>query len=76
MITIMDSTIAGNASQYGGAIYNVVSMLTINDSTLTGNRAQYGGGAIYLRYSRKYESDNCTFEDNKPDDVYEDEGLL
>lgn len=73
-LTITDSTLTENTAQkYGGAIYNT-GELTITESILTENTAQEGsGGAICLKEStKKYESENCTFKDNKPDDVYEE----
>ena len=68
-LTVTESILSGNTAESGGgAIYNW-SRLTINDSIL-GNNTASKGGAIYLKKS--YESENCTFKDNKPDDVYED----
>ncbi len=56
----------------GGAIHNYKGELTITGSILKENTAQSRGGAIYLNQkTKKYESENCTFRDNKPDDVYE-----
>ena len=50
-LTIIESTLTGNASQgkhhCGGAISNREGELTINKSTLTGNTAQVSGGAIH-----------------------------
>ena len=73
-LTIEKSTFSKNTAQgifgCGGAIQNS-GELTITESTLTDNTVSGNGGAIYLRKSRKYESDNCTFKDNIPDDVYE-----
>ena len=72
-LKIWGSTLKENtADRYGGAIYlwNCDS-LTIIESTLTGNTAKRKGGALYLKKS-KYKSENCTFMDNEPDDVYEE----
>ncbi|MEE1335303.1 hypothetical protein [Methanobrevibacter sp.] len=45
----------------------------ITESTLNNNTASGSGGAIYLdNRPRKYVSENCTFKDNEPDDVYEE----
>ena len=71
-LTITESTLNNNTSGSGGAIYNKKGELTITESTLTENTAQKYGGAICLKESKKYESENCTFKDNKPDDVYEE----
>ena len=40
-------------------------------SKINKNRAKSAGGGIYLQES-KYESSNCTFKDNQPDDVYKE----
>jgi predicted outer membrane repeat protein len=45
----------------------------VTETRFTGNTAQNDGGAIYLNEPKKYESENCNFKDNKPDDVYEEE---
>ena len=79
-LTVSDSTLTGNTAQEnGGAIYHFSGELTISDSTLTRNTAKESGGAICLAKSKyfrekdlKYESENCTFKDNNPDDVYEE----
>ena len=72
-LTVSDSTLTGNTADYGGAIYNWKGTLTVSGSTLDGNTAEKHGGAIYLdNDSKKYESNNCTFKENKPNDVYEE----
>ena len=74
-LTITESILTENTAQEGsgGAIYNYWGELTIHESKFTGNTAHDDGGAIYLNEStKKYESENCTFKDNKPDDVYEE----
>ena len=70
---IMQSTFSQNASngKYGGAIHNYGGELNIIESLLIGNTAERYGGAIYLRMP-KYGSKNCTFKENKPDDVFEE----
>ena len=75
-LIIVDSTLTGNTAQWhGGSIHNNGGELTITDSTFNENTAEYSGGAIYLtKHSKRYESNNCTFKDNKPDEVYEEEG--
>lgn len=75
VLTISESTLTENTAKWvGGAINNDKGELTISESILIGNTAQTeynGGGAIYLtNTTKKYESDNCTFKDNKPDDIY------
>ena len=69
-LTITFSTLNNNTAEHeGGAIRNNGS-LTITESTLTKNTA-LRGGAIHLYIGGyKYESENCTFKDNEPDDVY------
>ena len=69
-LTITLSTLNNNTAEHeGGAIRNNGS-LTITESTLTKNTA-LRGGAIHLYIGGyKYESENCTFKDNEPDDVY------
>ena len=52
----------------GGAIHNNDATLTITESQLNRNTAN-DGGAIFLGKSAKHKLDNCTFSDNKPDDV-------
>ena len=72
-LTITDSTLNENTAWSGGAIYNSSGELTITNSTLTGNTSIWDDGAIYLEeFTKKYESNDCTFKDNKPDDVYEE----
>ena len=69
-LTIISSKFAENTASNGGAIGNRLGELTLHDSALAGNIANSHGGAIYLNKSRKYESENCTFKDNKPTNVY------
>lgn len=72
-LRIIESAFTENARPvWGGAIYNDEGELMINDSTLTGNTAADGGAIFIGRRSKKYKSENCTFKDNKPDDVYEE----
>lgn len=72
-LTITGSTLEGNASIFGGAIYNWGGGdLNIDESTFAENTAERRGGAISLNESKRYESNNCTFKGNKPDDVYEE----
>ena len=69
-LTITESVLTGNMAWGGGAIYNGSDgVLTVTESALNENAADYGG-AIFLKESRKYESINCTFNDNNPDEVY------
>lgn len=42
-LTVSNSTINGNAADYGGGIFNNAS-LTVSNSTISGNAANYGGG--------------------------------
>lgn len=72
-LIITQSILAENtAKDNGGAIYKPEGELIITQSTLTENTSD-SGGAIYLsKFSINYESENCTFKDNKPDDVYGD----
>ncbi len=47
-LTIINSTLAGNSAQTGGALANYNSLVTITGSTISGNSTTYdGGGAIY-----------------------------
>ena len=70
-LIITESTLTGNTTGFnGGAIFDNEGKLTITDSTLTGNTARGVGGAILSKNS-SYEFKNCTFKDNKPDDVNE-----
>jgi hypothetical protein len=48
-LTVSNSTISGNAADYGGGIFNS-SGLTVSNSTISGNSADYGGG-IFSVYS-------------------------
>ena len=72
-LTISKSIINKNHSAYrGGAIHNVRGgECNIIDSIFNENRASKNGGAIYIEDYTKYKSNNCTFKDNIPDDVYE-----
>ena len=71
-LTITESRFIKNtAENYGGAIINDAK-LSIKDSILTNNTAKKEGGAIDLSLGTyEYESNNCTFKDNKPNNVYE-----
>ena len=73
-LTITGSTLTENTAQEtGGVINNGDSELTITCSVLNNNAAEESGGAIYFgELGGKYESENCTFKGNKPDDVYRD----
>ena len=76
-LTIVGSTLNGNTAKGGGgAICNDNGGdLTITESTITENTARQGG-AMYLHvFSKNYESDNCTFKDNRPGDIFEDLGV-
>jgi len=46
-LTIMDSTLKGNASNFGGAIYVFNSNVAFINSTLSGNSASTSGGGIW-----------------------------
>lgn len=47
-LTLVNSTVSGNASQtYGGGIYNGLGTLTATNSTVAGNAAQQQGGGVY-----------------------------
>ena len=71
--TLEESILTKNTALDGGAIYNSGDgVLTIIESKLNENIAQEYGGAIYLdKRTKKFESNNSIFKDNKPDDVYE-----
>ena len=63
----------GNFSDMeGGAIYNWQTFLSLKSCNFEGNSSKKHGGAIYTYYAKRYESENCTFKDNKPDNVYEE----
>ncbi|WP_296893920.1 TIR domain-containing protein [uncultured Methanobrevibacter sp.] len=73
VFTISESTFKENMSiNSAGAIYNNGD-LCISASTFNENVAWRYGGAILNDKNSKYKSNNCTFKDNKPDDVYEKE---
>ena len=76
-LSVSDSTLRGNAAQggdgKGGAIYHGAGALSLSDSIIAENRAKRRGGVIYLYWSEGYKSNNCTFENNKPNDVREKE---
>ena len=74
-LNIISSILNHNLSngEYGGGAIISLYEVKINESKFNANVAKEGnGGAIFLKDS-KYESKNCTFKDNKPDDVYNDE---
>ena len=76
-LNITGCTITKNSADGGGgAIDNSTNGdLTITESTLAENTA-WQGGAIYLYVrSKKYETDNCTFKDNRPGDIFRDLGV-
>ena len=68
-LCVNDSTFTQNIASSGGAITDYEGDLIIDGSAFEGNVADNDGGAIYLKDSIKYESNNCTFKDNRPDDV-------
>ncbi|WP_407421847.1 hypothetical protein [Methanobrevibacter sp.] len=59
-----------NGASGGGAIHNNNGFLTVAVSTFNENSAGNDGGAICLRELNKFESYNCNFKDNVPDDVF------
>ena len=85
-LTITGSALTGNtAKRLGGAIFSddnlneylkgwdkicTDSVLTITESTFNCNTAD-DGGAIWTKYKLHPNSENCTFKDNKPDDIHE-----
>ena len=74
-LNIISSILNHNLSngEYGGGAIISLYEVKINESKFNANVAKEGnGGAIFLKDS-KYESKNCTFKDNKPDNVYNDE---
>ena len=72
-LTLKNCKFINNISQeHGGAISNSWGTLIVSRSALEGNTTEFKGGAIYLDENSKYESNHCTFKDNKPDDVYEE----
>ena len=48
-LTLTNSTLSGNSSDYGGGIYSVSGNITLTNSTCTGNQAIHNGGCIYSR---------------------------
>ncbi|HET6564303.1 MAG TPA: choice-of-anchor Q domain-containing protein [Xanthomonadales bacterium] len=46
-MTIMDSTLTGNASSFGGAIYVTGGSLELTNSTVSGNTASTSGGGMW-----------------------------
>jgi hypothetical protein len=47
-LTVTDSTVSGNQSDYaGGGIYNIGGTLSVTSSTLSGNTAGTSGGGIF-----------------------------
>jgi hypothetical protein len=71
-LTVSGSTLQGNTAKFGGAIFNWDGTLILSESTLQGNTAKYGGALYLHKDSKKYESNNCAFKNNKPDDVYKE----
>lgn len=63
-LTIGDCIFTGNASKYGGAIYNLGTGLSISGTTFSGNSTTIGGGAIANRGSGPAVIDRCTFNGN------------
>ena len=65
-MTIIGSTLSGNAAAYdGGAITSTGSnVLTIIDSTISGNSAQLGGGGVSAYGSSSVVIVNTTFSQN------------
>lgn len=72
-LNIINSVFIANSTDIGGgAFYNYKCHTVISDSAFNENTSRGNGGAIYLEQeSEKYELDNCSFNGNEPDDVYE-----
>ena len=51
--------------------YNKNGELTISESILNNNTAEWGGGAIWKYSNQNLSFKDCTFKDNRPDDVFE-----
>lgn len=69
IIIIKDSILNKNlGSSGGGAIYG--GELNICESTLSYNEAGgRGGGAIFAKHKKYLKTNNCTFNNNTPDDI-------
>lgn len=69
LIIIEDSIFTNNEAIHdGGAIYSPCGVLTIRRSEFYNNFAGYDGGAIYA-CEKNLRLMDCTFKDNKYDDV-------
>lgn len=70
ILGVIRSALSNNYSgNEGGAIASFGGKLVVVESEFSMNNAVHGG-AIYHE-STEYESNNCTFRDNNPDDVCE-----
>lgn len=75
--SISESTFDKNIAQNdGGAIFNDVNdtnsdtKLIVSESSFTQNTAFEEGGAICLKQFTKYESNDCTFKSNNPNNLF------
>ena len=68
MLTIIDSTVAGNSSKdYGGGIHNFGGTLIVVGCTLRLNHAYFWGGGLYNSASGSSTVTNTTFTENLAD---------
>ena len=65
-LTVMNSTISGNSSDFGGGIYNygTGSNLRVMNSTISGNSSTNGGGGID-NFDGAVEVNNSTIAENR-----------
>ena len=73
-LNIIESSFDKNMASFdgsGGAIYNYGDEIIISKSAFSKNVAKHNGGAIFLNNSTKYGFDNCAFNYNEPDNIYQ-----
>ena len=75
-LSIMGCELKDNQSIYGGGAVSNGGELNISDSKFIGNNGHGNGGAILCTDKEKVKLDNCTFENNDGEDLYEDSDNL
>ena len=79
-LTLINSTVSGNAASHGGGIYNGSGTLTLTNSTVSGNSAAEDGGGIFNPFFGLTIVTNSTVTGNAASNggggIFNDTGIL
>jgi hypothetical protein len=79
-LTLINSTVSGNAASQGGGIYNGSGTLTLTNSTVSGNSAAEDGGGIFNPFFGLTIVTNSTVTGNAASNggggIFNDTGIL